>query len=128
MTGTVSGRRPLVPVTFLLPNERTETLQCVIDTGFTDFLSLSPAAVAFLGLPFQEQAQVDIADARSVRVPVHTATILWNGSRRTVRVFAMGKRFLLGAELLDKHDVQIEYTEGGRVSIEPLQSVVFPEG
>jgi clan AA aspartic protease len=108
-------------VTFCLANERTETLQFAVDTGFTDFLALSPAAVAFLGLPLRGQVLVDVADARSIRVPVHSATILWDGRPLEGDVFAMGKRFLIGTKLLDGHDVQIQFTEGGRVSIEPLQ-------
>jgi predicted aspartyl protease len=61
-----------------------------------------------------------MADDRNVLVFVHAATIRWNGEERDVEVLAVGKRPLLGTLLLDEHDVSIQFTDGGLVSIDRL--------
>jgi predicted aspartyl protease len=51
---------------------------------------------------------------------VHAATILWNGSEQDVEIIATGERPLLGTELLDGHELVIQFSEGGHVSIDAL--------
>lgn len=46
--------------------------------------------------------------------------ILWNGKEQEVRVFSTGRRPLVGTALLDKHELVIQFTEGGLVTIDEL--------
>ena len=84
ISGNVSNRHALVPVTFRLMDRPDLTIEFVVDTGFTDYLCLPPEAVAVLGLPYQYDEPANLADNSEVLLPVHEATILWNGQERTV--------------------------------------------
>jgi predicted aspartyl protease len=55
-----------------------------------------------------------------VLLPVHQATIIWNGEERTVNVLATGKLRLLGTRLLDGYQLSIQFIESGFVTIQEL--------
>ena len=52
MIGTVSGRHALLPVVFRLPGQAGMTIEFVVDTGYTDYLTLPPSAVVAMGLRY----------------------------------------------------------------------------
>ncbi|MDV2993417.1 MAG: hypothetical protein N4J56_003071 [Chroococcidiopsis sp. SAG 2025] len=91
-----------------------------MDTGFTDYLCLPPEAVTLLRLPFLYDLSVNLADNSEVLVTVHEATILWNGKEKSVRVFATGRRPLIGTALLNEQELVIQFTEGSLVTIDQL--------
>ncbi|WP_353258671.1 clan AA aspartic protease [Prochlorothrix hollandica] len=95
-------------------------IEFVVDTGFTDYLCLPPEAVSLLGLPFIYDLPVNLADNSEVLLAVHEAIILWNGEEREIRVLATGRRPLLGTALLDDHELVVQFTEGGLVTIDEL--------
>jgi hypothetical protein len=58
MTGIVLDLHALLPVTFLLGENGTPiTLEFVIDTGFTGYLTLPEEAIISLQLPYLESIQ-----------------------------------------------------------------------
>ncbi|MEG4203022.1 clan AA aspartic protease [Microcoleus sp. Pol7_A1] len=116
----MTDRHAIVALTFLLPSGSTFPIEFVIDTGFTDYLGLPPEAVTLLGLPFLYDMPVNLADNSEVLVAVHEAIILWDGEEREVRVFATGRRPLIGTALLDEQELVIQFTEGGLVTIDEL--------
>ncbi|MBH8577635.1 clan AA aspartic protease [Nostocaceae cyanobacterium CENA369] len=118
--GIVKNGRATVNIIFRLPNQPDFTIEFVIDTGFTEFLCLPPAAVTLLGFPFLHKMYANLADNSNVILPVHQATILWNEQEREVSVLATGRLPLLGTALLDEHELVIQFTEGGLVTIEEL--------
>ena len=63
---------------------------------------------------------MNLADNSEVILPVHKAIILWNGEEREIRVFATGRRPLVGTALLDEHELVVQFTEGGLVTIDEL--------
>lgn len=62
----------------------------------------------------------NLADNSNVILPIHQANIIWNEEEREVNVLETGKRPLLGTALLDEHELVIQFTEGGLVTIEEL--------
>jgi clan AA aspartic protease len=120
ISGIVKNGRATVNVIFRLPNQPDFTIEFVIDTGFTEFLSLPPEAVTLLGFPFVYDIYANLADNSSVILPVHEATIIWNGEEREVNVLATGRLPLLGTALLDEHELVIQFTEAGLVTITEL--------
>lgn len=121
MTGSVQSRHVTLPITFLRPEEPDLIPEFVIDTGFTDYLTLPPAAVRAMGLPFQYHTAADLADDSTVEMAVHAAIILWNDVPMEVRVIATGRRPLLGTALLDDSDLFARFREGGLVRIESVE-------
>ena len=73
-----------------------------------------------LGLPFLYDLPVNLAENTEVLVAVHEAIILWDGEEREVRIFATGRRPLMGTALLDEQELVIQFTEGGLLMIEEL--------
>ncbi|TAE60721.1 MAG: clan AA aspartic protease [Nostocales cyanobacterium] len=120
ITGIIKNGRATVNVIFRLPDQPDFTIEFVIDTGFTEFLSLPPRAVNLLGLPFVYDMYATLADNSRVLLPVHQTIIIWNGEEREVNVLATGKLPLLGTALLDGYELSIQFTEGGLVTIEEL--------
>ena len=116
--GTVNAAHEAVVALHLLdPEGRTRSIEAVIDTGFTGFLTLPTALVAELGLPFAYMGQALLANDDAVDYDVHYATILWDGQPRDIEAAALGSAPLAGMALLGSHDVHIEVVEGGSVVI-----------
>ena len=120
MTGTVAHLHALMPVMLRLQDGRQIGIDFVVDTGFTDELSLPTDAILALGLPFRYEMDATLADGSSVQLLVYATTILWNGQERVVNVWATGSRPLLGTALLDGHELVVQFAEGGLVTVEVL--------
>ncbi len=93
-------------------------LEAVIDTGFSGFLPLPSALVAGLGLAFSGVGWAVLADGSEARFDVYDATLLWDGRRRRIYVYAAETAPLAGMRLLEGHDLHVEVESGGRVVIE----------
>lgn len=120
ISGIVVNGRATVKIVLRLGDRPDLAIEFVIDTGFTDYLCLPPEAVALLNLPFRYDMPANLADDSEVVLPVHTATILWNGEEQEVRVLATGSRPLVGTALLEEHELSVQFTQGGLVQIEKL--------
>jgi predicted aspartyl protease len=77
MTGHVSERHALLPVTFRLSNQPELTIEFVVGTGFTDYLTLPVGVVAALGLPLLHRIEADLADDSTVQMAVHVRRDGW---------------------------------------------------
>jgi clan AA aspartic protease len=120
INGKVTALQACIGVTFLLPERADLVIEFVVDTGFEGSLTLPPAAIAALGLPYLTDLNANLANDANVRVDVHVATIVWDGQEREVAVLAMGKRPLLGTALLQGHHLGADFTEDGTVNIHSL--------
>lgn len=120
MTGSVVSRHASLAVAFLLSGQPDLSIEFVVDTGFTDYLTLPPAAVTAMGLPFLYHMSAALADDSTVEIPVYLAAILWNGIPKEVRVFATGRRPLLGTALLERCKLEAHFVEGGPITIQEM--------
>lgn len=120
MIGLVKAQQALIGVVFRSAGRNDLVLEFVIDTGFMGELTLSPAVVLALGLPFVRQITANLSDDSTIDVSVHAATILWDGHERDVGVLATGARPLLGTLLLDGYELNVQFADGGLVSVESL--------
>ncbi len=120
ITGRVENRHALLSVAFQLVDRPTVSIEFVVDIGFTDALCLPAPAVIALGLLFQFDFPASLADGSQVLLPVHEATILWEGIEQKVHVLATGNRPLIGTALLDGTELMVQFVEGGLVTVEAL--------
>jgi clan AA aspartic protease len=120
ITGTVRGGRISLPVTFFVDGQPGIAIQFVVDTGFTEFLSLPVEAVQSLGLPLVYKMRAGLADGSTRVVQIYNATILWNGTERVISVLALGNRALLGMGMLAGYEFCAQVIEGGTVKLELL--------
>ena len=120
MEGAVNAAHEAV-VTLSLegPAGETRDIAAVIDTGFTGFLTVTPALAVELGLPFEGAARATLADGSETTFPYYGVAVLWDGRTRYVEADAADTTPLVGMRLLDGHSLYVEVEDGGRVIIEP---------
>lgn len=99
------------------PEGQTRDIEAVVDTGYSGFLTLPTTLVTELGLPFAYMGQAILANDAQVDFDVHYVTVLWDGQPREIEADATGSTPLIGMLLLDRHDLNIEVVDGGRVAI-----------
>ncbi len=97
------------------------TVDAVIDTGFTSFLSLPLSIITDLGLPWHYRDVGTLGDGSEVVFEIYKAAVIWDAQSQTVDVAASDADPLVGMSLLYGFKVQIEAVEGGTVTIEALR-------
>ena len=122
MNGRVADRQAVVGVVHRFSAQPDLIIDCVVDTGFTGYLTLPASAVQALRLPFVRRIVAGLADGSRIRLSVHLATIVWDGEMRQVEVLATGTQPLLGTLLLDGYELTVQFSEGGDVSIVRLDT------
>jgi clan AA aspartic protease len=102
------------------PTGQTQEIEAVIDTGFDGALSLSPADIAALGLPWRHRGRVLLADGTTSLFDIYEATVLWDGAPRRVAVDTADIDPLVGMRLLDGYELTVQAIVGGQVLIKVL--------
>lgn len=92
----------------------------MLDTGFTDRLTLPPGLVADLNLPLLGSASVVLADGSTQALPMYRARLLWQGHECAVRAYAAPGDPLVGMALLRGSWLTVDVMPGGAVRIEEL--------
>jgi clan AA aspartic protease len=120
ISGTVVGLQARISLFICSPESSYVEIECVVDTGFEGFLTLPPAVVGDLNLPYLININANLADNSTVKTDVHAATILWNGVERNIAVLAMGYRPLVGTALLEDCHLSIDFCDGGTVLVDDI--------
>lgn len=118
---TPDGREAIIPLTLVRGRAgETRTLEAVVDTGFTDRLTLPPEIVEELGLPLRGSADVILADGGIETLPMYRARLLWYGQERAIRTYAASGDPLVGMALLTGSELRVRVMRSGTVEIEEL--------
>jgi clan AA aspartic protease len=126
ITGTISHRRAYINLTVRGPGGQEGDVEFLLDTGFNGVITLPRAACTLLALPYSRPQPIGVADGSRVLLDVYDATLLWDGRPRAVEVLAKDGTALIGMALLDGSDVRLQVTDGGLITIEPLQPATSP--
>ncbi|MBM4040849.1 MAG: clan AA aspartic protease [Planctomycetes bacterium] len=110
----------LVQVSLEAADGRTELAYAAVDTGFTEFLSLPPALIARLGLPFAGLEDLTLADGSEAVLHVFDAVVHWHGRRTPVHALEAEGTPLIGMKLLRASRLTVDVVAGGRVEVRPL--------
>ena len=120
INGIVVGLQARMGI-ILYPPQRSEVeIECVVDTGFEGFLTLPPAVVTDLGLPYVAPIDANLADNSRIVTNVHQGIVFWNGVQRVIPVLAMGRRPLIGTALLEDYHLSVDFCEGGTVLVDEI--------
>lgn len=121
ITGQVTSDREAVIslVLFDASGERIN-LSAVLDTGFTAYLTLSPAQITHLGLVQVHTATVVLGDGSETIVPVYRGELQWHNQRRLIYVHETDGGALVGMSLLYGSLLTMRVIDGGEVTIELL--------
>lgn len=121
-TGFVSAGNEAVITVRLRGYDGTElSVDAVLDTGFTGFLTLPPNLIQNLYWSYVVSTEIVLADGTPRDVDVYEGRIRWNDAWQTIRVQASDGCTLLGMGLLRDHFVGIEVITNGAVTVEPLE-------
>ncbi len=100
---------------------RSADVRAVIDTGFTDWLTIPADAAEYLGLQVRGSVDVELADGSVERLPIHRVRVSWHGRSRSVRAYGVpGGEALIGMSLLRGSRLTLDSVPGGAVRIEDL--------
>lgn len=108
----------VVHLSLLDSSGQTREVEAVIDTGFNGFLTLPTALVAELGLVRLGQKSLVLANGSRDIFDTYGVTVLWDGQPRFVDADEADAVPLLGMAMLDRHNLNIDVEDGGRVVIQ----------
>ena len=121
MTGLVNADfEPRLVLTVHAAGGQPNQVDAVIDTGFNGFLTLPPALIAALRLPWLCRQQGELADGSVLAFDVYVAAVDWDGQPRSVEVEACDAQPLLGMALMQDSELRVQVLSGGRVTITAL--------
>ena len=113
-----SGRQAVITLSIHGPTGRTREVDAVIDTGYSEYLTLPPTIVRQLELPFAGKSRAYLADGSGVFFDLYQATVLWDSQPLPVDAYESNSIPLVGMALLQGHNLNIDVQSGGRVAIQ----------
>ena len=106
-SGSVRGEREAVLRVLLAAGESVE---CVIDTGFSGHLVLPRTLISRFGLPVIGREVFEMVAGHLLTADLAQADVTWLGRTRTIEVVVSeGEDALLGTALLDGTKLTIDY-------------------
>jgi clan AA aspartic protease len=112
--------RVVLGVNFCIDESTDLTIDCVVDTGFNDYLTLPPQVVAVMNLPLYSVTRARLADGSYYSIPIHSVKIRWNNIEKVVPVLATGIKPLLGTALLQGFCLTVEFVDDGMIKVEKM--------
>ena len=97
-----------------------QEIDAIIDTGFSGDLTLPPALIRRLNLPWKGRSQALLADGGRHTFDEYVGTVSWNGQSHTVEVSSADTNPLVGMGLLRGHRLSMDVIENGAVTIDAL--------
>ena len=100
----------IVPLV-VLHKAKTETIEFLVDTGFTGFLALPPSLVRTLGLSAIDIQRGMTADGRVGYFETIDVCILWHNQPKVLRAQVLDEP-LIGTRLLRSHQSTMRWEAG----------------
>lgn len=113
-----SDKEAVVRLPVFGPNGQRHEVSAILDTGYTEYLTLPPAAILALKLPYVYSLPMVLADGSSIRVRVFDAIVRWIGQDRSIPIQETDGDVLLGMSLLYGSRLLVDVLDGGEVAIE----------
>lgn len=120
ITGMVKSHEGRIRLRIQGTRGREHEVEAIIDTGYTDWLTLPPAVIAALGLRWRSLDRAMLADGSECLFDVYTAKVLWDGNVRRVSVDEADTDPLIGMALLKGYELKMQGRYRGKVTIKRL--------
>jgi clan AA aspartic protease len=121
ITGIVSSGEGRIRITVKGVRGLNQDIEAIVDTGYTASLTLPPALIADLGLPWQSMKTALLADGSDCVFSVYEARVVWDGKLREILVDEADTEPLVGMRLLRRHELNIQVRSRGQVTIKRLR-------
>src|SRR5439155_26916846 len=92
-------------------------LNAVVDTGFNGSLTLPAAIIERLDLPWRNRGSAILRDGNLVDCDIYSATIVWDGQRRSILVESAETDPLVGMRQMEGYRIIIDDVDGGPVTM-----------
>ena len=109
---------PVVLLAVQGPSGQASEIEAIIDTGFNGFLTVTPALAAELELPLEGTSRATLANGSEVTFDIYDVAVLWDGQLKYVLAETADTPPLVGMRMLDRHNLNIDIDDGGRVLIQ----------
>jgi clan AA aspartic protease len=120
MQGYVNENYEAVLTVVVKNGNKLKSINAVIDTGFTGFLSLPIAIITELDLSWNYRDRGTLGDGSETLFDIYDAMVIWNGQYREIEVNRAETDPLIGMSLFRGYRLQIDTIPGGLVTISTL--------
>ena len=120
MQGYVNENHEAVLTVVVKNGNKLKSINGVIDTGFTGFLSLPIAIITELDLSWNYRDRGTLGDGSETLFDIYDAMVIWNGQYREIEVNRAETDPLIGMSLFRGYRLQINTIPGGLVTISTL--------
>ncbi len=120
MQGYVNKNYEATILVVVRNNAKLKSINAVIDTGFTGFLSLPNDIITELGLPWSYRDRGTLGDGSEVLFDIYDAVAIWDGKAKEIEVNSAETDPLIGMSMLRGYRLQVDTIEGGLVVITDL--------
>jgi clan AA aspartic protease len=120
MQGYVNENYEAVLTVVVKNGNKLKSINGVIDTGFTGFLSLPIAIITELDLSWNYRDRGTLGDGSETLFDIYDAMVIWNGQYREIEVNRAETDPLIGMSLFRGYRLQIDTIPGGLVTISTL--------
>ena len=119
--GKVSGDLQALVIVDIMGGEgRPQSLEAILDTGFTGYLTLPTESIQQLGLRSVGQRIFELANGDLFEFEAYLAAVSWHGSLTDALVLKSDSIPLIGMTLLWGSRVTVDALTDGEVTIEEL--------
>ena len=123
MQGYVNANCEAIISVVIKNGSKLKSVNAVIDTGFTGFLSLPATIITELDLAWSYRERATLGDGSETLFDIYDATVIWNGQLREIEISSADTDPLVGMSLLRGYRLQVDTIEGGLVSISSLSNL-----
>jgi clan AA aspartic protease len=104
-------------------DSKLKSINAVIDTGFTGFLSLPQSIIDELELPWSYSDFATLGDGSETLFDIHDANVIWDGQFREIEINSADTEPLLGMSMLRGYRLEVDTIQGGLVTIKALPNL-----
>jgi len=122
IAGVVQSDEARIRLAVIGPQGQEREIEAISDTGYTASLTLPPALIHALGLPWQSINQGILADGSECTFDVYVGRVNWDGKERRILVDEADTDPLVGMALLSGHELKMQIRSRGKVTIKRLPS------
>jgi clan AA aspartic protease len=127
MQGYVNQNFEATILVVIRNGDKLKSINAVIDTGFTGFLSLPNNIINELDLSWSYRDRGTLGDGSEVLFDIYDAVAIWDGKSQEIEVNSAETDPLVGMSLLRGYRLQVDTIKGGLVMISALPDSISPE-
>ena len=118
ITGKVTTNLETIIELEIIGSSHSETIECIVDTGFSGYLALPSDLIYRLKLPKVDDQEVILADGTTAAMEKFLVKVKWHEEQRSVSALRTDGDPISGMFLLLGSRITIDVVENGDVKID----------